>query len=103
MGAPGRKSAVERRAAAARAQLSVVREYLRVVEDERRRSRRIEELYSARVVASTATRWYGEEGKILRFVFVHSIVLATLVGLLVLLQAYVPPFTSMVAPVCAVP
>ena len=48
------------------------------------------------VVASTATRWYGEEGKILRFVFVHSLVLATLVGLLVLLQAYVPPFTSMV-------
>ena len=46
------------------------------------------------VVASTATRWYGHEGEILRFVFFHSIALATLVGLLVLLQAYV--FTWMV-------
>ncbi len=48
------------------------------------------------VVASAATRWYGHEGKILRFVFVHSLVLAVLVGLLVMLQAYVPPFTHMV-------
>lgn len=48
------------------------------------------------VVASTATRWYGQEGRILRFVFVHSLVLATLVGLVVMLQAYVPPFTRMV-------
>jgi lactate permease len=48
------------------------------------------------VVASTATRWYGHEGKILRFVFVHSLVLATLVGVLVFLQAYVWPFTLMV-------
>ncbi|MEO6528302.1 MAG: L-lactate permease [Gemmatimonadaceae bacterium] len=48
------------------------------------------------VVASTATRWYGHEGKILRVVFVHSIALAVLVGLLVLLQAYVWPFTLMV-------
>jgi lactate permease len=48
------------------------------------------------VVASAATRWYGEEGKILRFVFVHSIVLAVLVGMLVLLQAYVDPFTRLV-------
>ena len=48
------------------------------------------------VVASTATRWYGHEGKILRFVFFHSLILAVLVGLLVLLQAYVAPFTSMV-------
>ena len=46
------------------------------------------------VVASTATRWYGHEGEILRFVFFHSLALATLVGILVLLQAYV--FTSMV-------
>lgn len=44
------------------------------------------------VVASTATRWYGHEGQILRYVFFHSIVLAALVGLLVLLQAYVFPF-----------
>ena len=48
------------------------------------------------VVASTATRWYGHEGKILRFVFFHSLALATLVGILVLLQAYVAPFTGMV-------
>jgi lactate permease len=48
------------------------------------------------VVASTATRWYGHEGKILRFVFVHSIALALLVAVLVLLQAYVAPFTAMV-------
>ncbi|MGX9389918.1 L-lactate permease [Nitrobacteraceae bacterium UC4446_H13] len=48
------------------------------------------------VVASTATNWYGHEGTILRFVFKHSITLACLVGLLVMLQAYVYPFTEMV-------
>jgi len=48
------------------------------------------------VVASTATRWYGHEGDILRYVFFHSLALACLVGLLVLLQAYVFPFTAMV-------
>jgi lactate permease len=48
------------------------------------------------VVASTATNWYGHEGTILRFVFFHSIVLAALVGILVLLQAYVAPFSHMV-------
>lgn len=48
------------------------------------------------VVASTATRWYGHEGEILRYVFFHSIALACLVALLVMLQAYIPPFTSMV-------
>jgi lactate permease len=48
------------------------------------------------VVASTATNWYGHEGSILRYVFKHSIVLACLVGLLVMLQAYVYPFTAMV-------
>lgn len=41
------------------------------------------------VVASTATRWYGHEGTILRYVFFHSLALAALVGVLVLLQAYV--------------
>jgi lactate permease len=40
------------------------------------------------VVASTATRWYGHEGDILRFVFFHSIALAVLVGVLVTFQAY---------------
>jgi lactate permease len=48
------------------------------------------------VVASTATNWYGHEGTILRFVFKHSIALACLVGLFVMLQAYVWPFTEMV-------
>ncbi len=48
------------------------------------------------VVASTATNWYGHEGTILRFVFKHSIALACLVGILVMLQAYVYPFTQMV-------
>ena len=48
------------------------------------------------VVASTATNWYGHEGTILRYVFWHSIVLACLVGGLVMLQAYVYPFTAMV-------
>ena len=48
------------------------------------------------VVASTATRWYGHEGEILRYVFFHSLALAGLVGLLVLLQAYVAPFTALV-------
>jgi lactate permease len=48
------------------------------------------------VVASTATNWVGHEGTILRFVFKHSITLACLVGLFVMLQAYVYPFTEMV-------
>jgi lactate permease len=48
------------------------------------------------VVASTATGWVGHESSILRFVFLHSIVLAVLVGILVTLQAYVYPFTEMV-------
>jgi lactate permease len=48
------------------------------------------------VVASTATEWYGHEGDILRYVFWHSIALACLVGVLVFLEAYVPPFTRLV-------
>jgi lactate permease len=48
------------------------------------------------VVASTATNWVGHEGTILRFVFKHSSALACLVGLFVMLQAYVSPFTAMV-------
>jgi lactate permease len=48
------------------------------------------------VVASTATNWYGHEGDILRYVFFHSIALASLMGILVFLQASVPPFTAMV-------
>jgi lactate permease len=34
------------------------------------------------VVATTATRSYGHEGEILRYVFFHSLALASLVGLL---------------------
>ncbi len=48
------------------------------------------------VVASTATQWYGHEGDILRYVFFHSLALASLVGCLVFLQAYVYPFTLLV-------
>ena len=48
------------------------------------------------VVASTATRWYGHEADILRYVFFHSLALAALMGLLVFLQAYVFPFTKLV-------
>jgi lactate permease len=43
------------------------------------------------VVASTATNWFGHEGTILRFVFWHSILLACLVGILVMVQAYLLP------------
>src|SRR5476649_324469 len=44
------------------------------------------------VVASTATNWFGHEGSILRFVFKHSITLACLVGVWVMLQAYAFPW-----------
>ncbi len=55
------------------------------------------------VVASTATRWYGHEGSILRYVFFHSIALALLVGLLIFGQAYVWPLTLLVPNAPAVP
>lgn len=54
------------------------------------------------VVASTATGWYGHEGEILRYVFWHSLALASLMGVLVYLQAYVAPFTHMVVQSAAV-
>jgi lactate permease len=41
------------------------------------------------VVGSVATGQQGEEGSILRYVFFHSIALACLIGILVLLQAHV--------------
>ncbi|MGB7732170.1 MAG: lactate permease LctP family transporter, partial [Thermoguttaceae bacterium] len=44
------------------------------------------------VVAAVATGQSGGEGRILRFVFLHSIVLAALVGLLTLAQAYLLPW-----------
>jgi lactate permease len=40
------------------------------------------------VVAAAATRQPGQEGAVLRAVFLHSLVLALLVGVLVLVQAY---------------
>jgi lactate permease len=46
------------------------------------------------VVAAVATGQSGNEGQILRFVFLHSLVLACLVGVLTMLQAYV--FTWMI-------
>jgi lactate permease len=48
------------------------------------------------VVASTATRWYGHESKILRYVFRHSIALASLVAIWVMLLAYVWPISRLV-------
>jgi lactate permease len=48
------------------------------------------------VVASVATNYIGKEGVILRYVFWHSLSLAALIGLFVMLQAYVYPFTAMV-------
>jgi lactate permease len=40
------------------------------------------------VVATAATRQIGQEGRILRFVFWHSVALAVLMGLIVMSQAY---------------
>src|SRR5439155_20121582 len=40
------------------------------------------------VVAAVATGQHGQEGPILRFVFWHSVLLALLMGLLVMIQAY---------------
>jgi lactate permease len=48
------------------------------------------------VVASTATLWYGHEGDILRYVFFHSLALAALMGVLIMAQAYVWPFSALV-------
>ena len=49
------------------------------------------------VVASTATQTYGQEGSILRFVFLHSLALAALAGICVSLLAYVPFLAGLVA------
>jgi lactate permease len=48
------------------------------------------------VVATTATETYGSEGNILRFVFLHSLALACLVGVLVSMLAYWPALTKLV-------
>jgi lactate permease len=44
------------------------------------------------VVAAVATEQHNQEGAILRFVFWHSVVLAILMGLLVMAQAYLWPW-----------
>ena len=49
-------------------------------------------LLAGTLVAGVATGQQGEEGAILRQVFWHSLALAALVGLLVLVQAYVFPW-----------
>lgn len=49
------------------------------------------------VVASTATDSYGQEGTILRYVFWHSLALATLAGIFVYLLAYVEPVKQLLA------
>ena len=48
------------------------------------------------VIASTATNWYGHEGRILRYVFLTSIAMAALMGLLVFVAAYFAPITSLI-------
>ena len=44
------------------------------------------------VVATASTGQQGQEGRILRFVFWHSVVLAAIMGLIVMAQAYVFPW-----------
>jgi len=48
------------------------------------------------VVASTATGIYGKEGSILRFVFIHSIALACLMGILISLVVSFPALTKLI-------
>jgi len=47
-------------------------------------------------VATAGTNQIGKEADIFKAVIFHSIFLASIVGLLTMLQAYVPPFTQMV-------
>jgi lactate permease len=44
------------------------------------------------VVATASTGQQGQEGRILRFVFWHSVALAAIMGLIVMMQAYVTPW-----------
>jgi lactate permease len=48
------------------------------------------------VVATAATNQLGREADIFKAVIWHSVLLAVVVGLITLLQAYVAPFTLMV-------
>jgi lactate permease len=47
-------------------------------------------------VATAATHQIGKEADIFKAVIWHSIILATIVGLITMLQAYVHPFTLLV-------
>jgi len=49
------------------------------------------------VVASTATESYGQEGTILRYVFLHSLALVSLLGLWVLALARFADLTSLLS------
>ena len=49
------------------------------------------------VVASTTTKTYGKEGTIFRYVFLHSLTMGLLVGILVYLIAYVHSLSGLVA------
>jgi lactate permease len=44
------------------------------------------------VVSAAATQQPGREGEILRFVFWHSLALAALMGVLIMVQAYLMPW-----------
>ena len=44
------------------------------------------------VVSTAATNQHGQEGRILRFVFWHSVALAIIMGIIVMLQAYAFPW-----------
>jgi lactate permease len=55
------------------------------------------------VVASVATNQQGEEGTILRHVFFHSLILASMVGLVIFLYAKVLPENWMPAPPAPAP
>ena len=48
------------------------------------------------VVSTAATNQLGREADIFKAVLWHSVFLAVLIGLICLVQAYVPPFTRMV-------
>jgi lactate permease len=47
-------------------------------------------------VATAATNQLGKEANIFKAVIWHSIILAAVIGVLTMLQAYVSPFTHMV-------
>jgi lactate permease len=50
------------------------------------------------VVATVSTGQHGQEGRILRFVFWHSVALAALMGIIVMVQAYLAPWMIPVLP-----